>query len=198
VTHLNFMPSEFSLYNHHVHFLFFILYLQSVFICYTTMVVSSKLVCTHTCEKHSPHGDTRPRCSQTLYYMSASKTDLAPALLGPPPGLYSLPNSTNSVQVWLDRSCSAATPSPEPILDPEVRLLPPMFSVYDHLLEEAGEKRWPVRRKDEYIPLTAQSPLHLGENQWTPAWITTRLGITGVAVISDNAKLGLGSPILTP
>jgi hypothetical protein len=37
--------------------------------------------------------------------------------------------------------------------------------------------------------------LHLGGNERTPAWITTRLGITGAAIISDNAKLGLGSPI---
>jgi hypothetical protein len=129
------------------------------------MVISSKLVHTHTCEKHSPHGEACPRYLQTLYCASAPKTDLAPALLGPPPGLYSSPNLTNSVRAWLDRSCSAATPLPEPILDPEVRLLPPVFSVYDHLLEEAGEGRWPVHREDEYIPLTAQSPLHLGENQ---------------------------------
>jgi hypothetical protein len=106
---------------------------------------------------------------QTLYYTSAPKTDLAPALLGPPPGLYSSPDLTNSVQAWLDRSCATATPLPEPISDPEVRLLPSVFSVYDHSLEEAGEGRWPVRREDEYIPLTAQSPLHLEENQWTPA-----------------------------
>jgi len=159
------------------------------------MVVSSKPIRTHTCEKRSPRGEARPRYSQTLYRTSAPKTDLAPALLGPPPGLHLSPDSTNSVRAWLDRSCSAATPSPEPIVDQEVRLLPPVFSVYDHLLEEAGEGRWPVRREDEYIPLTAQSPLHLGGNQRTPAWITTHLGITGAAIISDNAKLGLGSPI---
>jgi hypothetical protein len=159
------------------------------------MVIFLKLVRTHTCEKRSPHSDARLRCSQTLYYTSAPKTDLAPALLGSPPGLHSSPDSTNSVQVWLDRSCSAATPSPMPILDPEVKLPPPVLSVYDHLLEEAGEGRWPICREDEYILLTAQSPLHLGENQRTLAWITTHLGITRAAIISDNAKLGLGSPI---
>jgi hypothetical protein len=155
--HPDFVPSEFSLYIHHINSLFFILYLQSAFICFTTMVVSLKLAHTHTCEKHSPHGGACPRCLQTLYYMSAPKTDLAPALLGPPPGLYSSPDSTNGIWAWLDGSCSTATPLPEPIPDPEVRLLPPMFSVYNHLLEEAGEGRWPVHREDEYISLMAQS-----------------------------------------
>ena len=159
------------------------------------MVVSSKLAHTHICEKGSRHGNACLKCLQTLYYTSAPKAHLAPVLLAPPPGLHSSAESTNGIQAWLDGSRSAATPLPALIPDPKIKPFPPISSVYDQLLEQAGEGRWPVRKEDEYIPLTAQSPLHLGENQRTPAWITTHLGITGAAVISDNAKVGLGSPI---
>lgn len=155
------------------------------------MVVSSEPIC----EKFSPHDDACTIYLQIMCYMSVPRASPATALLGPPPGLRSSADPKNTIHAWLDRSDFAATPSPEPILDLEVRPLPPVISVHDRLLEEAGEGRWPVRREDEYIPLTAQSPLHIGGDQQTAAWVTTRLGITGVAIISPNAKVGLGSPI---
>ena len=148
---------------HYVHSLLHILYWQSTLICLFTIIVSSKLTCTHICKKHSLHGDAHLKCLWTLYYMPAPKAGLTPALLGPPPGLHSSADSTNGIQAWLDGSHSAATPPPAPIPDPNIKPFPPISSVYDQLLVQAGEGRWPVRKEDEYIPLTAWSPCILGE-----------------------------------
>lgn len=45
------------------------------------------------------------------------------------------------------------------------------------------------------IPLTVQSPIHMGISHETPAWIVTHLGIIRREILSDKTKLGPGSLI---
>jgi hypothetical protein len=61
------------------------------------------------------------------------------------------------------------------------------------LCRAAFGKQRPFIPEDEYIPLTAQSPIHTFANKHTRTWIVTRFGILGEPPVSPNQKLGPGA-----
>ena len=71
----------------------------------------------------------------------------------------------------------------------------PMFSCLENLLYTSAIGQHFFFPETDYLPLTAQSPVHLGIGQETPAWIITHLGIIGEEKPSDKTKLGPGSLI---
>jgi hypothetical protein len=71
--------------------------------------------------------------------------------------------------------------------------LPPAVTMFNGLLEYVGRKRGFYYKEDDYIPLTAHSPLHMGAAQTTPAWIVTHLGILGEPLPFKENKLWPGS-----
>jgi hypothetical protein len=79
-----------------------------------------------------------------------------------------------------------------PIVETPIPLIVTMF---DGLLEYVGRERGFYYCESDYIPLTAQSPLHLGADQTTLAWIITHLGILGEPLPVQETKLWPGSLI---
>jgi hypothetical protein len=75
------------------------------------------------------------------------------------------------------------------------RPMPPVVAMFDGVLDYVGRTRGFCYRENNYIPLTAHSPLHLGANQMTQAWIVTHLGILGEELPSMETKLWPGSLI---
>jgi hypothetical protein len=67
----------------------------------------------------------------------------------------------------------------------------PTFSRLENLLRISAEGRRPFLPETDYTPFTAHSPVHLGIDQATPAWIITHLGIIGEEKPSDKTKLAL-------
>jgi hypothetical protein len=73
--------------------------------------------------------------------------------------------------------------------------MPPVVAMFDGLLDYVGRTRGFCYCENNYIPLMAHSPLHLGANQTTRAWIVTHLGILGEKLPSMETKLWPGSLI---
>ena len=71
----------------------------------------------------------------------------------------------------------------------------PTFSHLENLLRISAEGRRPFLPETDYTPFTTHSPVHLGIDQATPAWIIMHLGIIGEEKPSDKTKLGFGSVI---
>jgi hypothetical protein len=97
------------------------------------------------------------------------------------------------IERWLAASHFVALPEPSPF--PVEGLFPPAVTLFDGILEGVCRGRWKVCREYKYIPLSVHSPLHMGVDQQTPAWVVTNLGIFGEDVPSKQTRLGPGLAI---